>query len=141
MRQAVATFDVAGYLRAIAGQAGSLMQGTVLVILFVGFLFAERVWFDTKLESLLGDKAQADRAGRIIGSIIHRVNYYLLVKTLVSGITGLMVYGVARLFELDLAGALGILDLRAQLHPRHRLDRGDGAGGAGDLRATGRRHR
>jgi predicted PurR-regulated permease PerM len=109
VRQAVATFDVAGYLRAIAGQAGSLMQGTVLVILFVGFLFAERVWFDTKLESLLGDKAQADRAGRIIGSIIHRVNYYLLVKTLVSGITGLMVYGVARLFELDLAGALGIL--------------------------------
>ena len=109
VRQAVATFEVAGYLRAIAGQAGSLMQGTVLVILFVGFLFAERVWFDTKLESLLGDTAQADRAGRIIGSIIHRVNYYLLVKTLVSGITGAMVYGVARLFELDLAGALGIL--------------------------------
>ena len=37
------------------------------------------------------------------------MNYYLLVKTLVSGVTGLMVYGVARLFELDLAGALGIL--------------------------------
>jgi len=109
VRQAVATFDVAGYLRAIAGQAGSLMQGTVLVILFVGFLFAERVWFDTKLESLLGDKAQAHRAGRIIGSIIHRVNYYLFVKTLVSGVTGLLVYGVARLFDLDLAGALGIL--------------------------------
>ena len=109
VRQAVATFDVAGYLRTIAGQAGSLMQGTVLVILFVGFLFAERVWFDTKLESLLGDKAQAERASRIIGSIIHRVNHYLMVKTLVSVVTGLMVYGVARFFELDLAGALGIL--------------------------------
>jgi predicted PurR-regulated permease PerM len=109
VRQAVATFDVAGYLRTIAGQAGSLMQGTVLVILFVGFLFAERVWFDTKLESLLGDRAQADRAGRIIGSIIHRVNHYLLVKTLVSAVTGLLVYGVARGFDLDLAGALGIL--------------------------------
>ena len=109
VQQAVATFDVAGYLRTIAGQAGSLMQGTVLVILFVGFLFAERVWFDTKLESLLGDKAQADRTGRIIGSIIHRVNHYLLVKTLVSGVTGVMVYGVARFFELDLAAALGIL--------------------------------
>lgn len=109
VRQAVETFDVAGYLRTIAGQAGSLMQGTVLVILFVGFLFAERVWFDTKLESLLGDRAQADRTGRIIGSIIHRVNHYLLVKTLVSAATGLLVYGVARFFALDLAEALGIL--------------------------------
>jgi len=106
---AVATLDVAGYLRTLAGQAGGLLQGTVLVILFVGFLFAERIWFSTKLESLFGDAAQADRVSRIVGSIIHRVNYYLLVKTLVSAITGLMVYAVAVLFELDLAIALGIL--------------------------------
>ena len=105
----VATLDVAGYLRALAGQAGNLMQGTVLVILFVGFLFAERIWFTTKLESLFGDDTQAEKVGRIIGSIIHRVNYYLLVKTLVSVVTGLMVYGVARGFRLELAEALGIL--------------------------------
>jgi len=105
----VATLDVAGYLRALAGQAGNIMQGTVLVILFVGFLFAERIWFTTKLESLFGDAAKAEKVGRIISSIIHRVNYYLFVKTLVSVVTGLMVYAVARLFDLDLAGALGIL--------------------------------
>lgn len=105
----VATIDVAGYLRALAGQAGNLMQGTVLVILFVGFLFAERIWFTTKLESLFGDVAQADKVERIISSIIHRVNYYLLVKTLVSVVTGLMVYAVARFFDLDLAAALGML--------------------------------
>jgi hypothetical protein len=94
----VATLDVASYLRTIAGQAGSLMQGTVLVILFVGFLFAERVWFGTKLESLFDDAGQAQKVSRIIGSIIHRVNYYLLVKTFVSAVTGLMVYAVARAF-------------------------------------------
>ena len=106
---AVSTLDVAGYLRALAGQAGGIMQGTVLVILFVGLLFAERIWFTTKLESLFGDAKKAERVGRIISSIIHRVNYYLLVKTLVSVVTGLMVYGVAQFFALDLAGALGIL--------------------------------
>lgn len=105
----VATFDVAGYLRAIAGQAGSLMQGTVLVILFVGFLFAERVWFGTKLQSLFDDAAQAEKVGRIIGSIIHRVNYYLLVKTLVSAVTGAMVYGICYAFGLELAVAIGVL--------------------------------
>jgi predicted PurR-regulated permease PerM len=106
---AVSTLDVAGNLRALAGQAGGIMQGTVLVILFVGFLFAERIWFTTKLESLFGDVKKAERVARIVSSIIHRVNYYLLVKTLVSVVTGLMVYGVARFFDLDLAGALGIM--------------------------------
>ncbi|MBK44911.1 MAG: AI-2E family transporter [Roseovarius sp.] len=109
VRSAVASIDVAGWLRALAGQAGSLMQGVILVILFVGFLFAERVWFDTKLERFMGDPVQAARTGRIIASIIHRVNHYLLVKTAMSAITGLLVYGAARGFGLDLAGALGIL--------------------------------
>lgn len=105
----VSTLDVAGYLRALAGQASNLMQGTVLVILFVGFLFAERIRFNTKLENFFGDAAQARNVSKIVGSIIHRVNYYLLVKTAVSAVTGLMVYALARFFGLDLAGPLGIL--------------------------------
>ncbi|WP_294607052.1 AI-2E family transporter [uncultured Roseovarius sp.] len=105
----VSTLDVAGYLRALAGQASNLMQGTVLVILFVGFLFAERIWFSTKLENFFGDAGQARKVSQIVSSIIHRVNYYLLVKSAVSAVTGLMVYAVARFFDLDLAGPLGIL--------------------------------
>ncbi|MGH1353948.1 MAG: AI-2E family transporter [Thalassovita sp.] len=106
----VSSIEVAGYLRTAAGQAGNLMSATVLVILFVGFLFAERIWFETKLENLFdGDEAQAQKVSRIISTIIHRVNYYLLVKTGVSAVTGLMVFGVATLFGLDLAGPLGML--------------------------------
>ncbi|WP_242652290.1 AI-2E family transporter [Limimaricola pyoseonensis] len=103
------TVELGGYLRAFAGQAGNLMQGTVLVILFVGFLFAERVWFATKLVNFTGDPVKADRVGRIIGSIIRRVNRYLLVKTIVSLMTGVMVWALAGLFGLELAVALGIL--------------------------------
>lgn len=105
----VRTVEVSGYLRSLAGQAGNLMQATVLVILFVGFLFAERIWFSTKLTNFFGDPEQAERVSRIMGSIIHRVNYYLLVKTLVSAVTGAMVWAVAYLFDLDLAVAMGIL--------------------------------
>ena len=122
---AVATVDVAGYLRTLAGQAGDLMQGTVLVILFVGFLFAERIWFMTKLENFFGSPEKAQRVSRIMSSIIHRVNYYLLVKTAVSALTGLMVYAVAVFFDLDLAGALGILTFIFHLLDRnHRLPAG-----------------
>ena len=101
--------DVAAYLRSAAGQAGNLLSATVLISLFVGFLFAERIWFHTKLINLFRDEAQAAKVGRIIDSITRRVNHYLLVKTLVSLVTGLMVYGVMRLMGLEFAGAVGIL--------------------------------
>jgi predicted PurR-regulated permease PerM len=102
-------FEFAPYLRRAAGQAGQIVSGAILVTLFVGFLFAERFWFTTKLESLFGDAERAARVERIIGSIIHRVNRYLLVKTLVSAVTGLLAWAVARAFGLELAVPLGIL--------------------------------
>jgi predicted PurR-regulated permease PerM len=97
------------YLRTVAGQASNLLSATVLIILFVGFLFAERVWFSTKLTSLLHDADRAARVERIIGSIIHRVNRYLLVKTLVSIVTGVLAYAVLRLFALELAFPVALL--------------------------------
>lgn len=106
---ALNSFDVSSNLRSAASQASGVTQATVLIILFVGFLFAERIWFETKLLSLVGDKAQAERVGKIIQSIIHRVNYYLLVKTVISGITGAMIFVLAQAFGLQLATSLGII--------------------------------
>ncbi|MFA8442724.1 AI-2E family transporter [Yoonia sp.] len=106
---ALQSVDLSSYLRGAASQASGLTQGTVLIILFVGFLFAERIWFETKLLSLVGDPAQAERVGKIIQSIIHRVNYYLLVKTVISAITGAMVFVLAQAFGLGLATSLGII--------------------------------
>ena len=100
---------VGDYLRTAAGQAGNILSGTVLVILFVGFLFLERLWFAPKLTNLFGNAEQAQRVQRIISSIIHRVNRYLLVKTLVSFVTGALVYVVMRGFGLELATAMGVL--------------------------------
>ena len=105
----VRSIELSGYLRTAAGQAGNLLSGVVLVILFVGFLFAERVWFATKLENLMRDRAQAARVGRIIGAVIRRVNHYLLVKTGVSLATGILVFAIMRVFDLEFAGAMGIL--------------------------------
>ncbi len=106
---ALQSIDVSSYLRSAAGQASGMTQATVLVILFVGFLFAERIWFQTKLQNLVGDETQAARVGKIIQSIIHRVNYYLLVKTVISAITGAMIYVLATAFGLELATSIGII--------------------------------
>jgi AI-2 transport protein TqsA len=111
------TIQFSGWLRTAAGQAGNLLSAVVLIILFVGFLFAERIWFDTKLRSLVGDAEQAERVGRIIGSIIRNVNYYLLVKTFVSAITGLLVFALMRLLGLELAAAMGVLTFALNFIP------------------------
>ncbi|SFR38658.1 Predicted PurR-regulated permease PerM [Yoonia tamlensis] len=106
---ALRSANVSSYLRSAAGQASNIMQATVLVILFVGFLFAERIWFETKLINFVGNEAQAARVGKIIASIIHRVNYYLLVKTVISAFTGALVFLLAKAFGLELATSIGIL--------------------------------
>ncbi|WP_386682065.1 AI-2E family transporter [Loktanella sp. R86503] len=103
------SIELSGYLRGAAGGATSLTQASVLVILFVGFLFAERVWFQTKLVAFTGNPAQARRIERIISSIIHRVNYYLLVKTGISLVTGAMTYVLARAFGMEIAMPLGVM--------------------------------
>ncbi|SHH58882.1 AI-2E family transporter [Marivita hallyeonensis] len=97
------------YLTSMAGQAGNIASGAVLVTLFVGFMFLERIWFSTKLTSLMGDKESAARVELIISSIIHRVNRYLVVKALISVLTGGLVYAVMTVFGLELAFAMGVL--------------------------------
>jgi AI-2 transport protein TqsA len=105
----LSSINFSGYLRTIAGQAGNLMSATVMVILFVGFLFVERIWFTAKLNNLLRDPARADHVRNVIASIMRNVNYYLLVKTLVGSVTGALVCLVSLFFGLKLAVALGIL--------------------------------
>lgn len=100
---------VGTYAATLAGQAGNIASGAVLVTLFVGFLFLERLWFTTKLTNLVGDAEKAARIEAIISSIIHRVNRYLLVKTFVSVVTGALVYLVMLFFGLELATAMGVL--------------------------------
>ena len=105
----IRSIELSSYISTAAGQASSILSATTLVILFVGFLFAERFWFTAKLENLLHDPAQARRVGRIIQSIVRRVNHYLLVKTGVSIATGFAVYVLMLGFGLEFAGPMGIL--------------------------------
>ncbi len=105
----VRSIEISGYLRSAAGQAGTILSQVVLIILFVGFLFLERVWFHTKLENLMDDPAQARRVSYIISSIIRRVNHYLLVKGLISSVTGVAIFLLLSVFNLQFAVAMGLL--------------------------------
>ncbi|MDO5631560.1 MAG: AI-2E family transporter [Paracoccus sp. (in: a-proteobacteria)] len=106
---AIRGINIAGWMRTMAGQAGDLLSGSILIILFVGFMFAERMFFQTKLERLTGDPVQARQVGKIISTIMHKVNRYLVVKTAVSAVTGFAIWGVFKMAGLDLAMPIAIL--------------------------------
>ena len=106
----IRNFNITGWMRTAAGGASNLLSAAVLIILFVGFMFAERVWFPLKIDSLLsGDKEAAGRVRQIMASIMRRVNRYLVVKTLVSAATALCVFGIFKVAGLPLAGAIAML--------------------------------
>ncbi|WP_246020738.1 AI-2E family transporter [Paracoccus subflavus] len=106
---ALTEFNITGWLQSLAGQASGLLSGSLLVILFVGFMFAERAWLPVKVERLTGDPAQAARLRLIGASIMRRVNRYLVVKTFVSALTALAVWAIFLLGRLELAGAVAWL--------------------------------
>ncbi|MCV2879409.1 AI-2E family transporter [Sedimentimonas flavescens] len=109
--------EVAGYLSTLASQASSLLSAAVLITLFVGFLFAERVWFQAKLESLLGDPARAHNVADMVGRIMRRVNHYLLVKAMVSIVTSVIVYGVFKVGGFELALPVAVLTFALNFIP------------------------
>lgn len=97
------------YIRTLAGQAGNLLVATVLVILYVGFLFAERPWFGAKIASLFPERERAENVDRIVTSIGRSVHHYILVKTAVSAGTAILVYALLSVLGVDFAETLAIL--------------------------------
>lgn len=106
---AISNFNITGWIRSLAGQASGLLSGSVLVILFVGFMFAEQVWFPIKIMRLTGDPVKARQVRWIISSIMHRVNRYLVVKAAVSAVTALIVWTIFRVTGLGLAGPIALI--------------------------------
>lgn len=112
-QESITTFlgsvDLAGWLRSGASQASNLISGSVLILTFVGFMFAERLWFPIKIGRLAGDPQRAAEVLEVIYTIMRRVNRYLVVKTAISGVTALLIWTIFRLAGLELAGAVAML--------------------------------
>ncbi len=101
--------DLAAYVRALAGSAGYSLATAVLIILYVGFLFAERAYFTSKLANLFPDADRAERVEGIFRSITESVHRYIFIKTVVSVLTGILVYVVLELFDMEFAETWAIL--------------------------------
>jgi AI-2 transport protein TqsA len=114
---ALADIDVAAYARALAGSAGYMLATIILIALYIGFLFLERASFDDKLERLFPDAVRAGKMAHLAHSIMFSVRRYVLVKTIVSVLTGALVYAVLHALALDLAGTWAFLAILLNFIP------------------------
>jgi predicted PurR-regulated permease PerM len=95
--------DVGNAVGKIAGGIMSLAGDAGLVAIYVMFLLIEKGLFDAKFEALFPDGGKARQARGIIEDIQRQIRQYLLIKTLVSALTGLVSYAVLMFVGVDYA--------------------------------------
>jgi predicted PurR-regulated permease PerM len=88
---------VTGLLNGISGFAGNI----VLIIIYVGFLLAEQRFFRRKLHIVLRDTTGGIAILAILKEVNSAVRTYVVVKTQMSLLTGLISYFILLAFGID----------------------------------------
>ena len=75
-----------------------------MVIVYMIFMFVEQSTFHKKFAELFPNRSQGKKARYILESIDENMKKYLFMKTLISGITGLVSFGWMYMLNLEFAG-------------------------------------
>ncbi|MFT6406619.1 MAG: putative PurR-regulated permease PerM [Arenicella sp.] len=74
-----------------------------LVLIYVAFMLAEQGTFKNKIREIFPDQGKRDSVMSILSHAQEDIQTYLWIKTLTSGLTGLVSYFVLRLVGVDFA--------------------------------------
>lgn len=94
-------FDLHRLSLFLLNSAGSLVGTIVLVIVYSGFLIAERGSLEQKVSHAVGSKEKAHRVRALSLRIGDSISDYLATKTLINVLLAVLSYGVLRLFGID----------------------------------------
>jgi predicted PurR-regulated permease PerM len=109
IRQAIAEIDLTGRLPGVFASAQSFLVTVLLVVAYVGFLFAESGHMGQKLAAMFPDQRRAREAQAVLNAVSESVRRYIWVKTLVSVLTGGACYAVLRWLGIDFAATWALL--------------------------------
>ncbi|TFL19619.1 AI-2E family transporter [Jannaschia formosa] len=87
----------------LLGVLSSLGGQVLLVVLYAAFLFVERGAFERKLTLAFGDSERRDRARAFLEAANERIGNYLVVKTVVNIMLGVISLAVMLLLGIDFA--------------------------------------
>ena len=89
--------------RQLLSTLSSLSGQALLVVLYAAFLFVERGAFETKLAMAFQDSERRARARAFLAAANERIGNYLVVKTLVNVMLGVISLAVLLLLGIDFA--------------------------------------
>jgi predicted PurR-regulated permease PerM len=100
-------------LRAIVPRMAGIFQGmasnTFQILIYVAFLLLEVNTFDRKLSAMLPSQSQQHALRGTLDVIGHKIERYVLIKTVMSMLTGLCSFAVLTAIGVDFAPFWGLL--------------------------------
>jgi predicted PurR-regulated permease PerM len=109
LKDAVAAIDVSGRVPRLIASTQSIVVSFLLVVAYIGFLFAERAHLRGKLVGMLPDARRAQKTSALFATISQSVQRYLWIKTVVSVATAVLCYAVLRWLGVDFAETWALL--------------------------------
>ena len=109
IRTAITEIDLTLRLPGVFASAQSFVVTVLLVVAYVGFLFAESGYMTQKLAAMFPDQHHARVAHGVLTAVSESVRRYIWVKTAVSTLTGVACYMVLRWLGLDFAATWALL--------------------------------
>ncbi|MGI9385548.1 MAG: AI-2E family transporter [Methyloligellaceae bacterium] len=110
-KEMLAQINIAAQVSGFVGSAGSLLLTAILVIIYVGFLMAERGTISPKLAALFPGREGAADVRHIVDSVSLSVRRYMWIKTIMSVLTGATSYAVMKTMGLDFAETWALIIL------------------------------
>ena len=101
--------DLSGIISQLADSAGTFVGNVGLIVMYTGFLLAERGHMTSKLGNLVTDPKRADDLQAMLDSVSGGIRSYLWIKTIMSVMTGALCYVILRLYGVDFAEIWGLL--------------------------------
>jgi predicted PurR-regulated permease PerM len=109
LKQMMAEIDLTRQVPGLLSSTQSIVTNTLLIIAYVGFLFAESGFVRQKIAALFPSEQKAQATAALMVAISDSVQRYLWIKTLVSLLTATAGYVVLRLLGIDFAETWAML--------------------------------
>ena len=88
----------------IGASVAGIVTSTGMILVYMLFMFIEQSTFNKKFSALFPNKTQYKKVRYIIDSIDDNMKKYLFMKTLISGVTGVLSYFWLQMIGVEFAG-------------------------------------
>ena len=96
--------NIANIAAGIGASVAGIVTSTGMILVYMIFLFVEQSTFNKKFSALIPNKKEYKKARFIVDSIDDNMKKYLFMKTLLSGITGVLSYFWLQMIGVEFAG-------------------------------------